>query len=399
MFENLPVQPGDPILQMMQDARADTRADKIDLSVGVYCDEAGHTPIMQAVKLAERRLLEQESTKAYLGVVGDTRFNALVTGLALGESHPSLHDQRVGTIQTTGGSAALRIAAELLKSIRQDARIWVSDPTWGNHIPLLKAAGLQLQTYAYYDRRRSRLDFAAMCEQIRQIPAGDILLLHGSCHNPTGADLSLDQWREVIDLVLERDLLPFVDAAYHGMGAGFEEDALGFRMMAERVPEMLLAYSASKNFGLYRDRAGALISISRNAEQSRATLSNLMSISRVVYSMPPAHGAWLVAEVLSDQQLRQSWLAELEQMRLRIADLRRLMASALTRHLGNSRFDSIAGQQGMFSLLGLELEQVRTLRRDFGIYMLESSRINLAGARAEQMDRLAASMAAVLGRS
>lgn len=396
MFESLPVQPGDPILQMMQDARSDPNPAKVDLSVGVYCDENGATPVLSAVKETESRLLVSEKTKAYLGVIGDARFNSLVTDLALGEQHPAISDQRVAAIQTTGGSAALRIAGELINQIDPGAAIWVSDPTWGNHIPLMKAAGLQVQTYPYYDRAKAELDFQAMVASLNSLEPGSVVLLQGGCHNPTGADLSFAQWQELTRLVLDKALLPLVDVAYHGLGSGFDEDAQGFRYMAAQVPEMLLSYSGSKSFGLYRDRAGALISISRNSTESRATISNLMSISRVLYSMPPAHGAWVIAEILSDQELRTSWDEDVTAMRDRINRVRSALAQALAKHTGSDRFDFIAGQQGMFSFLGLELDQIRSLRKEHSIYMLESSRINVAGATITTAETVAAAVGEIL---
>lgn len=396
MFESLPVQPGDPILQMMQDARIDPNPDKVDLSVGVYCDENGATPVLSAVKEAETRLLSTEQTKAYLGVIGDPRFNALVTDLALGERHSVIADQRVGTIQTTGGSAALRIAGELINQINPGATIWVSDPTWGNHIPLMRAAGLQVHTYTYYDREKNELDFQSMCEAFRTLKPGCTVLLQGGCHNPTGADLSFTQWQELTEIVIDKSLLPLVDVAYHGLGSGFDEDAQGYRYMADQVPEMLLSYSGSKSFGLYRDRAGALISISKSSAESRATISNLMSISRVLYSMPPAHGAWVIAEILSDSNLRTDWVADVAGMRKRINSVRGSLAAALNKHTKSDRFDFIAEQQGMFSFLGLELERVRAIREKHSIYMLESSRINVAGATNRTAETVAQAVGEIL---
>jgi aspartate aminotransferase len=396
MFESLPVQPGDPILQMMQDARSDSNPEKVDLSVGVYCDEEGKTPVLSAVKEAETRLLALEQTKAYLGVIGDVRFNALVTDLALGERHSVIADQRVSTIQTTGGSAALRIAGELINQIDPGATIWVSDPTWGNHIPLMKAAGLQVKTYPYYDRATAQLDFSAMCQALSTLKPSSAVLIQGGCHNPTGSDLTFAQWQELTEIVIEKELLPLIDVAYHGLGSGFDEDAQGYRYMADRVPEMLLSYSGSKSFGLYRDRAGALIGISRNSTESRATISNLMSISRVLYSMPPAHGAWVIAEILSDKALRTAWVADVAAMRERINSVRLALARSLVNHTKSDRFNFIAEQQGMFSYLGIELEQIRALRQEYSVYMLESSRINVAGATSRTVETVALAVGDIL---
>lgn len=395
-FNDLPLCPDDPILQLMLDARHDPNPLKVDLSAGVYKDETGRTPILECIREAERRRLQQEDTKSYLGLAGDTRFNALVTNLVLGSDHPAIADQRVSTIQTTGGSGAIRIVAELLKKIRRGMRVWVSDPTWANHIPLLKAAELELSTYPYYRPGESGLSFAAMMETLRTAQAGDAVLIQGSSHNPCGEDLSLEQWHQLTDLVLERGLLPFVDVAYHGIANTLDEDAAGWRYMAERVPEMLIAYSGSKSFSLYRDRAGALLSISADARVAHRVMTNLMTISRVVYSVPPAHGAFVVAEVLADAELHTRWIAELTLMRERIRAVRAKLSDELASASGSNRFEFIRHQNGMFSFLGINPEQARRLRAESSIYLLDSGRINIAGLTSATAPHVARAVAEVI---
>ncbi len=397
MFENLTVQPDDPILQLLLDARDDPNPNTLDLSVGVYKDESHNTPVMGAIKEAEKRRLDQETTKTYMGIVGDPRFNESVTKLALGRNHPCLADGRTATLQTTGGSGAVRIAAELLNRVRPGSRIWVSDPTWGNHLPLLGGAGLQIQTYPYYQPGQMHINFDAMCDVIRrEAKQGDIVLIHGGCHNPSGADLSVDEWAMITDLMLDRDLLPFVDTAYHGMADGLDQDAEGYRHMAEKVPEMLISYSGSKNFGLYRERTGALIALSSSAADTRKTLTNMMSIGRALYSMPPAHGAWVVAEVLSDKALFSRWESELKEVRERIVSMRQLFTDALEKYTESDRFEFIRHQNGLFSFLGITPEQVEVLKNQYSIYLLASSRINLAGLATDSIDYAAASIAAAI---
>lgn len=399
MFAELPVQPDDPILQLMLEARQDSNPNTLDLTVGVYKDEHGRTPVMGAIKEAEQRRLDQEDTKAYLGIAGDTRFNALVTDLALGEQHPALSEQRAATVQTTGGSAALRIGAELINRLKPGGRIWVSDPTWGNHMPLLKSAGLDVASYPYYRVGEEGIDFKAMCDCLEGAKAGDAVLIQGGCHNPTGADLDFTQWQHLTELVARKGLLPFVDVAYHGLALGLDEDAQGYRHMAAQVPEMLLAYSCSKHFGLYRDRAGALIALGADARQSHAVLTNLMAITRALYSLPPAHGAWLVAEVLADSELHAQWLEELASMRERLTLIRRSLADALAAHTGSQRFEFLRHQSGMFSFLGIQPEEAEALREQHSVYVLRSGRINVAGLTLESLDYLAAALNEVIKTS
>lgn len=376
MFEGLNPLPQDPILQLMQQFRDDTRPNKVDLGIGVYKDDAGKTPIMAAVHEAERRLLEGETTKSYVGPAGSAGFNSAMAGLILGANSPLIRDGRASVIQTPGGCGALRMAAEFLRLCNRNVTVWVSTPTWANHLPLLGGAGLTIREYSYLNSTTLEVDFAAMMTSLEAASAGDVVLLHGCCHNPSGADLSLAQWQEVTGLIQRKGLLPFVDMAYQGLGDGLEADAAGLRHLADTVPEMIIAASCSKNFGLYRERTGALALISGTATVNAAATSQLLSVVRSHYSMPPAHGASIVETILGDTTLKTQWQEELDGMCKRILHLRHAFADALA-PAGN--FSFIARQRGMFSFLGISPEQVEHLRKEHGIYMLDSSRVNIAG--------------------
>ncbi|EMP57535.1 aromatic amino acid aminotransferase [Marinobacter santoriniensis NKSG1] len=393
MFEGLKPLPQDPILQLMQTFRDDPRDDKIDLGIGVYKDDSGNTPIMAAVHEAERRLLEQEVTKSYVGPAGSAGFNQAIADLVLGADNALIRDQRVSVVQTPGGCGALRMAAEFLRLCHSDTTVWVSTPTWGNHLPLLGGAGLAIREYPYLDSQTLQVDFDRMMGALEQASAGDVVLLHGCCHNPSGADLTVDQWQQVTDLMLKKGLLPFVDMAYQGLGDGLDADAAGLRHVASRVPEMVVASSCSKNFGLYRERTGALMLIGETADAQKAATSQLLSVIRSHYSMPPAHGAAIVETILGDEGLRSQWQSELNGMCERILHLRHAFAAALA---PAGDFGFIARQRGMFSFLGIAPEQVRQLREEFGIYMLDSSRVNVAGLNDQSMPRVAEAVRSVL---
>lgn len=395
MFEVLQPLPQDPILQLMQTFREDNRPDKVDLGIGVYKDDAGNTPIMAAVHEAERRLLEGETTKSYVGPAGSAGFNSAMAELILGSNSPLIRDGRVSVIQTPGGCGALRMAAEFLRLCKADAKVWVSTPTWANHLPLLGGAGLTIREYPYLNPLTLQVDFAAMLESLEQADPGDVVLLHGCCHNPSGADLSLAQWQEVTSLIQRKALLPFVDMAYQGLGEGLDADAAGLRHLADAVPEMLIAASCSKNFGLYRERTGALALISGTATVNAAATSQLLSVIRSHYSMPPAHGAAIVETILGDDHLRAQWQKELSGMCERILHLRQAFAGALS-PVGDFAF--IARQRGMFSFLGISPEQVGRLRKEHGIYMLESSRVNVAGLNDRVLPKVASALREVLGK-
>lgn len=396
MFEQLKTLPQDPILGLMKTFRKDTRSNKVDLGVGVYRDEAGNTPIMAAVQQAQQRLLETETTKAYIGPAGAEGFNQLIGQLLLGGNHPALKDGRVNVVQTPGGCGALRMAAEFLKLCKPDTTVWVSTPTWANHIPLLGGANLNIREYPYLDKATLSVEFDAMMDCLEQAEAGDVVLLHGCCHNPSGADLDADQWAAITDLVERKGLLPFIDIAYQGLGENLDQDAQGVRLMAERLPEVIVASSCSKNFGLYRERTGALMLISANAQQGQAATSQLLSAIRSHYSMPPSHGAAVVEMILDTPELMQAWQSELEAMCVRILDLRAALSQALA---PAGDFSFIERQRGMFSFLGITPQQVQILREEFGIYMLDSSRINIAGLSADTLPLVSEAMREVLGRT
>lgn len=396
MLDNLRQKPGDPIIELLMMASADPSPNVVDLSAGVFKDEQGQTPIMQAVKLAEPRRLQNENSRTYQGIIGDERFNQLITELVLGTDNPLLNSGRVSTLQTVAGSAAVLMAGQVVREASENPTIWAGVPTWANHYPLLETAGVAIREFPYYDKVNNCIQFDAMLSSLDQLDAGSVVLLHGCCHNPSGADLSNQQWDELAELIVRNGLVPFVDAAYQGFGEGIEEDAYGLRLLASVVPEMLIAYSCSKNFALYRDRIGALIVISKDTESAARTQSNMMSRSRATYSMPAAHGAFLVAEVLADAELRRLWQTELGQMRERINSMRSGLVEAMASRNYADRFSFVEHQFGMFSFLGLSVEQVRQLREQHSVYMLESSRISIAGLTRLNLPYVADALAAVL---
>ena len=396
MFESLKPVAMDPILGLMAAYRADARANKIDLGVGVYMNDRGHTPVMASVKEAETQLMQLETTKSYQGIAGDPDYNQRMLELLFGADHSILSSGRIKTIQAPGGSGALRVGAEVIQRARPEAKLWVGVPTWPNHIPLLGGAGFEIEEYPYYNRDSHQIETEAMMETLRQVPAGDMVLLHGCCHNPTGADLSHEQWDMIADLALERGFVPFIDTAYQGLGDGLDEDAYGLRMMAERLPELVVASSCSKNFGLYRERTGSITCIADSAEQADIVASQTMSVARQMYSMPPAHGALLVSLILGDQQLRANWEAELTEVRERIKSMRSLLADNINGNAAGIDFSHIKQQRGMFSFLGLNTAQLDQLREEFGVYIVSSSRVNLAGINSNNIDYLSSSILSVL---
>ena len=396
MFENLKPVAIDPILGLMVAFKADNRAEKIDLGVGVYQDDRGRTPVMASVKEAESRLMELETTKSYQGMAGDPDYNQRMMELLLGKDHTILSTGRVKSIQAPGGSGALRVGAEVIRRARPESKLWVGIPTWPNHIPLLGSAGFDIKQYPYYDMDARQVDTEKMMETLRQVPVGDLVLLHGCCHNPTGADLTNEQWDSIADLALERCFIPFIDTAYQGLGNGLDQDAYGMRMMAERLPEVIIASSCSKNFGLYRERTGSITFIAETSEQADIVVSQAMSTARSIYSMPPAHGALLVSMVLGDPQLRSQWEAELEEVRLRIKSMRNLLCDSLENNAAGMDFSHIKRQNGMFSFLGITTPQLERLRTEFGVYIVSSTRINLAGVNSNNIKHLTQSLLTVL---
>lgn len=397
MFESLKPVGMDPILGLMAAFRADDRANKIDLGIGVYQDDRGRTPVMASVKEAEAQLMTLETTKSYQGIAGDPDYNQRILQLLLGAEHSILNSGRIKTIQAPGGSGALRVGAEVIVRARPDANLWVGVPTWPNHIPLLGSAGVTIKEYPYYNLSNHQIDVESMMATLAQVPAGDMVLLHGCCHNPTGADLTPEQWDQIADLALERGFIPFIDTAYQGLGDGLDEDAYGVRMMADRLPELVIASSCSKNFGLYRERTGSITFITETSEQADIVAAQAMSVARQTYSMPPAHGALLVSLILGDQQLRANWQAELTEVRTRIQSMRSLLADNIQHNAAGIDFSHIKQQKGMFSFLGLNTEQLDLLREDYGIYIVSSSRVNLAGINSGNIGYLSGSIASVLG--
>lgn len=393
MFETLKEAAPDGILMLMSLYREDPRPAKLDLGVGVYKDMDGRTPVMRAVREAERRLHETQTTKTYLGLAGDTVFNELMIGLVFGENADM---SRLRAAQTPGGTGALRTLAELVNLSRPGATVWVPDPTWPNHVPILHAAGLKVQSYPYFDQATGGVAFDAMIEALKRLPSGDVVLLHGCCHNPTGADLSLDQWKVVAQVLGERGLTPFVDIAYQGFGNGLQEDAQGLRLLAQTLPEVLAAASCSKNFSVYRDRAGAAIVLGKNSAEANLAYGQMLGIGRSVWSMPPDHAAACVRIVLADDDLRSKWQDELETVRRRMLSLRTGFAEALRRQSNSDRFDFIAHQRGMFSRLGITGDQVKRLRDEHGVYIVGDSRFNVAGLPGDRLDELATKVISVL---
>ena len=397
MFESLQSVPADPILNLSVLYRQDTNPNKVDLGVGVYKDEAGHTAIMQAVSLAEERLLVEEDTKAYVGMAGSKKFCDLLAQVTLGADHQVITDQRISVAQTPGGSGALRVLAEFINVAKPGSTVWVGNPTWANHIPVMKSAGLTIKTYPYYSKATKTVDFEAMKATLEaDTQEGDVVLLHGCCHNPSGADLTLEQWQATADLIKAKGLLPYVDIAYQGLGEGMDEDAAGLRLMANSVPEMVIASSCSTNFGLYRERTGTAIIISATAQQAIIAQGQMNGVIRANYSMPPSHGALAVETILADPKLNQMWRDELQIMRKRIKDLRSQLVEAIKAEGVEQDFSFIERQKGMFSFLDISAEQVDKLVNEHSVYLVSSSRINLAGLNQTNITYVAKAIAAVL---
>ena len=395
MLDRLERLPADSILGLAAACRADPNPDKVDLTVGIYMDEQGRCPVFEAIRSAQQALVAQEVTKAYMPPAGDEAFIQGMQTLVLGPDSAALAEGRVGSVQAPGGCGALRIGAEVIFRAAPEARVWVSDPTWPVHFPLLGSVGLTFETYRYYDPASHGVNFEGMLADLQRTRPGDVVLLHGCCHNPCGADLSLEQWGEIAALAEQLGFTPFVDIAYQGLGAGLEADAAGLRLLVARLPEVVIAASCSKNMGLYRERAGLAMFVCRDEPSAQAAVSQALVAARGIYSMPPAHGALLAGRVLSDAALAQSWRAELATMCERINGLRRELRHKLAASSGRD-FDFIERENGMFSFLGLSTEQVLRLRGEFSVYMLDSSRINVAGVNRRNIDYLAQSVAAVL---
>jgi len=389
MFERLEALPPDPILGVTAAYRADPDPGKIDLGVGVYRDETGNTPIPAAVREAESRLLASQPTKTYIGPAGNLEFNLRIVEMALGTDLAASLKERTATIQTVGGCGALRIGAELLRAATPDTVIHVSDPTWANHEPLVGSSGLSLRRYPYYDAPSHAVDFDRLLQHLERLPPGGVVLLHACCHNPTGADLDAAQWAAVAELLERRGLIPFVDLAYQGFADDPEADVAGLRLIARRVPTLLLAISCSKNFGLYRERAGALAVVASNAATARAIETHQARTARRMYSMPPDHGAAIAARLLCDASLRAAWLSELASMVARMKALRALLAGRLAARRPDRDFSWLVSHRGMFSLLGIDATQVARLREQEHVYVPPDGRINVAGVSEDNVDRVA----------
>src|SRR5450830_1943394 len=393
-FDAIARVPGDPILGLLEAYAQDTNPRKFDLGVGVYKDAQGLTPILRSVKLAEQRLVDEQRTKSYIGGHGDLRFGSLLNELVMGADSPLIAAQRVGATQTPGGTGALRLSADFIAHCLPGRGIWLSDPTWPIHETIFAAAGLKIGHYPYVDSD-NRLNVEGMLAALEQVPQGDVVLLHACCHNPTGFDLSHDDWYKVLDIVRRRELLPLIDFAYQGFGDGVEQDAWAARLFARELPEVLITSSCSKNFGLYRERTGALPVCTGDAEKLLDVRSQLAAVARNLWSNPPDHGAAVVTTILGDPELKSLWADEVEAMRLRIAQLRSGLVEALEPYGLRERFAHIGVQRGMFSYTGLSPEQVKQLRDHHSVYMVSSGRANVAGIDATRLDLLAEAIAEV----
>ena len=390
MLSNLTAQPQDKILALMGAYQADPRLDKIDLGVGVYKDATGTTPIMRAIKSAEQLLWQVQETKSYVGLAGDPAFSAAMYDLVL---DGAVSADRLSAVATPGGTGAVRQALELIKIASPKTTVWLSNPTWPNHPSIVKYLGMTLAEYRYFDAENGAVDFDGMLADIKAIPAGDVVLLHGCCHNPTGANLTSEQEDQIIAALATSGAIPFVDIAYQGFGDGLDEDARFTRKIASQLPECLIAASCSKNFGIYRERTGILMAISPSASLQAVTQDNMAFLNRQNFSFPPDHGARLVTMILGDDSLRSTWATELEQTRLGMLGLRQHLSDELRQRTNSDRFDFLATHRGMFSRLGVSAEAVETIRTDFGIYMIGDSRINIAGLNAQTVPILANALA------
>ena len=386
MFETLKPQPADKILALVQKFKEDPRPQKIDLGVGVYKNAEGVTPVMRAVKAAEHQLWQDETTKSYVGLTGDPAFSDGMIQMVLGDAVPR---DAIAAAATPGGTGAVRQAFELARLANPDVRVFVSNPTWPNHVSMLRYLGIEMVPYRYFDEATCGVDFEGITADLAQAKAGDVVLLHGCCHNPTGANLNTAQWQSVVDLLAKSGATPMIDIAYQGFGDGLEEDAAATRLIAASLPETIIAASCSKNFGIYRERTGLLMAISQDVSKQLVTQGTLAYLNRQNFSFPPDHGARLVTIVLNDPALCADWKAELEQVRLGMLDLRQSLATELQSRAGSDRFGFLAQHRGMFSRLGTTPDMVERLRVEHAIYMVGDSRMNIAGLNATSVPILA----------
>ena len=396
MFQHMTALPPDPLLGIAVAFRADSNPKKVDLGVGVYKTEDGKTPILTSVQKALQTLLNTEDSKSYIQARGNQAFLDGMEKLVFGADNALLTSGRVESLQAPGGTGSLRIGFELIKRGNPNAKIWVSSPTWANHVALIKATGLEVAEYPYYDKTNNQLKADEMLETLAQLGPNDVVLLHGCCHNPTGEDLTPELWTKISDLAVEKGFVPFVDIAYQGFGVDLETDVAGVRELLSKVPEALIATSCSKNFGLYRERTGILTSVSESPVLAGAALSHMLNIAREIYSMPPSYGGAAVGILLADEALTAEWKAELAEMCSRMIDLRALLVNKIHERGVEEDFSFINRQKGMFTFLGITPEQVQSIRDEYAIYMAGSSRINIAGVSSSNVDYLADAIAATL---
>ncbi|MEP4889651.1 MAG: amino acid aminotransferase [Aliiglaciecola sp.] len=396
MLEVLPKLPADPILGLSAAYREDPNPNKIDLGVGVYKDENGNTPILSSIAKAQKILLAQETSKTYITPQGVQGYINGMLELLLGKGHPAVIEDRVAAVQAPGGCGALRVLSELIKRCNSDTTVWVSDPTWANHIPLIGSAGLNIETYPYFDKATASIKFDETADCLKQVKKGDVVLLHGCCHNPTGADLSNEQWQTVLEIAQQQGFIPFIDVAYQGFGDGLEDDAYGVRLLTKNLPEVIIAASCSKNFGLYRERVGLAVSVTNNSATRQIVQTQIQSIARAIYSMPPSYGGALVDIVLNDPILKAEWQGEVEDMRVRMQSLRQLLVVKLAEKGASKDFSFVTQQKGMFSYLCISPEQVKAIRAKHSVYFVDSSRVNIAGISLKNVDALATALVDVL---
>ena len=398
MFENLKLQSEDKIMALMSLYKADERKEKIDLGVGVYKNNKGQTPIMDAVQKASRILNNTQKTKSYVGLSGNLRFIDNISQLVLADAVPK--NQIIGA-QAPGGTGAFHQLLLLIRSMEKDKRVWISSPSWPNHAAILNHLGIQFNNYNYFDYDTCEVNFSRMMSDLQKISSGDVLLLHGCCHNPTGANLSLENWTELTQFCEKKNILPLIDLAYQGFGDGINDDVKGVQYMASNLPEVCIGISCSKNFGLYRERVGAALMVVSDKKIHKLVEENLKSFNRVTFSFPPDYGASLVEIILGgnnsqNKELIHLWEKELNSMRNGMLELRKLLSDSLRRSTNSTRFDFIERHRGMFSLMGLSVDQVARLRTEFGIYMVGDSRINIAGLNRDQIDYFSSSIASVI---
>jgi len=397
LLNTIEMAPADPILGLTDAFKADTNVAKINLGVGVYQDATGKTPTLESVKEAAKQVIASETTKSYLPITGDPGYGAVVQQMLFGDDHAIITDKRAATAHTPGGTGALRVAGDFIHRKFPGATIWLSDPTWANHKAIFESARVPVKTYAYLDAARTGLDFDAMTAGLANIAPGDVVLLHACCHNPTGVDPNIAQWKAIAELIKTRGAFPLVDFAYQGFGDGLEEDAAGLRALLDICPEVMICSSFSKNFGLYRERVGAFTLVAADSNTLAKAVSHVKICIRTNYSNPPAHGAALVTTILNDASLQTQWEAELTAMRARINEMRQTFVKSLADAGATRDYSFIASQRGMFSFSGLNPDQVRQLQADHAVYIVGSGRINVAGMTADNMDRLCKAIVAVGG--